>query len=256
MTQTSITIVDSVSTSTTGQGGQAIITGTPTIGSVAYLSDIQAEVLNSFSALVTGTWTGTLQFETTLDGVNFVPYDAIIIGIGTTVSTITANGSFKGNIAALSTLRLRATAAITGTAVVNIRAVGGNDVQHIELDGSTITIGAVSINQATPGVTNGVTIVPGTVTRYTGQVKIATTGTAVQLNATSYSMQNGALVTAAPNNSANSTIGISSVTNTVDGTGNGNLIQSGATQPVGSGVNMNTIYVNGTTGDIFYYEIS
>lgn len=127
---------------------------------------------------------------------------------------------------------------------------------------SSVNITQVGGNAVTTSVP--VSIVPGSVTRFTGQVKIATTGTAVQLNATSYVMQNGALITAGPNNAApvftsggvGSTTGGSGVTNVVDGTGNGNLVQQGATQSVGSGVNMNTIYVNGTSGDLFFYEIS
>lgn len=106
--------------------------------------------------------------------------------------------------------------------------------------------------------------VVGNVTRYTGQAKIAVTGTAVQLTSTSYIMQNGMLITAGPNNTTpvttaagvGSTTGSSSVTNLTDGTGNGNLIQPGATQSVGSGVNTNLIYVNGTAGDIFFYDAS
>lgn len=266
MTQTSITIVDSASTATTGQGGQVIVTGTPTTSSVAYIypEDIQAEVLNSFSATVMGTWTGTLRFETTVDGINYVPYDAMLVGIGTTLSTITANGTFKGNVAGVKTIRLRATATITGTAIVYINATAGTDVQHIEFDSSSAVIGTVSINQTNPGVTNGVTIVPANVTRFTGQVKIAVTGTAVQINATSYVMQNGVTITAGPNNTApvftaggtGSTTGASNVTDGTDGTGNGNLIQPGATQSIGSGVNLNAIYVNGNAGDLFFYDAS
>lgn len=104
----------------------------------------------------------------------------------------------------------------------------------------------------------------GNVTRFTGQVKIAVTGTAVQINATSYVMQNGVTITAGPNNTApvftaagtGSTTGASNVTDVTDGTGNGNLIQPGATQSIGSGVNLNTVYVNGNAGDLFFYDAS
>ena len=94
----------------------------------------------------------------------------------------------------------------------------------------------------------------GKVTRQIGQAVIAVTGTAVQLSATSYILQNGVIISAASgNNSAGGTIGASGVTNAVNGTGNGVIVAPGASAAEGSGVNLNTIYVNGTAGDIFSF---
>jgi hypothetical protein len=88
----------------------------------------------------------------------------------------------------------------------------------------------------------------------TGQVKIAVTGTAVRLYATSYLLYSGIILTAAStNNASGGTFGLSSITNTVDGTGNGAFIAPGASQSLGNGIDLSSIYVNGTAGDIFYY---
>jgi len=100
----------------------------------------------------------------------------------------------------------------------------------------------------------GNTIIPPVVTQKFGQVKIALTGTAVQVSPTSYILQNGVIVAAAlGNNATGGTIGLSGLTNTVDGTGNGSILSPGQPTSIGSGVNINSIYVNGTAGDIFTF---
>ena len=129
--------------------------------------------------------------------------------------------------------------------------------------GSNLKMGLYGVDNAN-GISSSnpfpVTVVDSpvsTVTSYTGQAKIATTGTAVQLSSTSYIMQNGITVSGASgNNTTGGTIGNSSVTNTVNGTGNGNFIAPGATVSMGAGINLNSIYVNGTSGDIFYFGAS
>lgn len=88
----------------------------------------------------------------------------------------------------------------------------------------------------------------------TGQVKIATTGTAVQLNTGSTILANGLILSSySTNNSTGVTWGKSTVSNVVNGTGNGKIIAAGASDGVPSGVNIGTIYINGTTGDVVSY---
>ena len=81
----------------------------------------------------------------------------------------------------------------------------------------------------------------------TGQATIAVTGTAVQLP--SNRLTNGFIIPAKSTNSANITIGGSSVTNTVDGTGNGYILAAGASMSMAQH-NTNLVYINGTSGDI------
>lgn len=80
-----------------------------------------------------------------------------------------------------------------------------------------------------------------------GQAKIAVTGTAVQL--ASHSLTNGVIITAKSTNAAPITIGISTVTNTVDGTGSGYILEAGAAVSFAVS-NTNDLYINGTAGDI------
>lgn len=86
----------------------------------------------------------------------------------------------------------------------------------------------------------------------TGQVKIAITGTAVNLpNA---DLLNGIIVKAkSANNAACGLIGPASVTNAVDGTGNGYIICPGEASSFAV-PNTKFLWVNGTAGDIFTFE--
>lgn len=85
-----------------------------------------------------------------------------------------------------------------------------------------------------------------------GQVKIAVTGTAVQLP--SNPLSNGVIVKAkTTNNTACGTVGTSAVTNTYDGTGNGYGLCPGEAASLGV-KNTNAGWVNGTAGDIFTFE--
>lgn len=84
-----------------------------------------------------------------------------------------------------------------------------------------------------------------------GQIKIAVTGTAVQLP--SNTLVNGIVIKAkSTNNAAGAFIGGSGVTITDDGTGNGYKIVAGEAMSFAV-PNSNALYVNGTLGDIFYY---
>jgi len=85
-----------------------------------------------------------------------------------------------------------------------------------------------------------------------GQVKIATTGTRVQLP--SNALANGLIVKSlSANAAAGATIGGASVSNAVDGTGNGYVLAPGEASSFAVS-NSNLLYVNGTAGDIFTYE--
>jgi hypothetical protein len=86
----------------------------------------------------------------------------------------------------------------------------------------------------------------------TGQVVIAVTGTAVQLPYNN--LYNGVVVKAiSANNVACGTVGSVGVTNSVGGTGNGYILCPGEGSSFAV-TNTNSIYVNGTAGDIFTYE--
>lgn len=113
-----ITTADIASTTTTGlQDGAVLITGVPTAGSFFTLPT------NGFSGLytlVTGTWTGSLQFEKSLDGgTTWTPFGQHVDGTAGQETVITLNCSVRSAPAGATNVRLRAIAAITGT--VNVQ---------------------------------------------------------------------------------------------------------------------------------------
>ena len=86
---------------------------------------------------LTGTWTGTVQFEVTLDGITWVSRAAYS---GTaSVTSSTANGVFVLPTAGFTTVRVRASAWTSGAALVTVRASVG-------LQGVTSVSGAVAID--------------------------------------------------------------------------------------------------------------
>lgn len=94
---------------------------------------------------------------------------------------------------------------------------------------------------------------PGTFNPICGQIKIANTGTAIQLP--NNTLSNGVIITAKSTNSAPISIGVSGVNNTVDGTGNGYILEAGNSVSFAV-ANLNSIYINGTANDIVSYASS
>lgn len=147
-----ITIQDTVSASTTGANNQSLVTGTPTVGSVATFT---LAGYNTVRIEVTGTWTGTLTSEVSVDA--GVTWTALGLHQGAyTTSTFTANFIGGGNVAGCTTYRLRATAVMTGTAIVTVTesvntqsvyianaAPSGNIVSVLNSSQATLTSGSV-----------------------------------------------------------------------------------------------------------------
>lgn len=88
----------------------------------------------------------------------------------------------------------------------------------------------------------------------TGQCVIAVTGTAVPITTSSVPLTNGVVVKSkSTNNSAGAVVGPAGVQNTVNGTGNGYILDPGEASSFGC-ANANLVYVNGTAGDVFSWE--
>lgn len=96
-----------------------ITTNTPGVGNTVGLD---THTLGAAGVQVTGTWTGTLTFEGSVDGTTYVAMAATPVVGGSTVSTTTANGLWRCNVAGLQAMQVRGSAAMTGTAVVTIVA--------------------------------------------------------------------------------------------------------------------------------------
>lgn len=150
--------------------------------------------------------------------------------------------------------------------VTNAVSVQGGNSTAVKVDGSAVTqpvsgtfwqtTQPVSISTVTGGLgTSSLTpvydsiVIPSAFK--TGQAKVAVTGTAVQLG--SNTLTQGVLISALSTNTASITIGTSSsVTNTIDGTGNGAILPAGSTKSIAA-TNTNLIWINGTAGDIISF---
>lgn len=84
------------------------------------------EFLNGRAGIqVTGTFSGTLQFEMSIDGTTFVAVPAINVTSKTEAATTTATGIFKFDAVGALVVRVRSTAWTSGTATVHLVAMAG-----------------------------------------------------------------------------------------------------------------------------------
>ncbi len=116
-----ISTQDSGSSSSSGQGGQSRITGTPTAGSTVASSISGA---SSFAIQVDfGSANGTIQFERTIDGgVSWVPTMLPLYGVpNSSVSSVTGNAVVHGTAGPNTAIRARAVGAVGGTGGISIR---------------------------------------------------------------------------------------------------------------------------------------
>lgn len=131
-------------------------------GSITAAAQTVAIVLNGNSGAaiqITGTWVGTLQFEGTLDGTNWIAINAVAASTSLPQVTNTVNGLFRLTPGGLAQMRVNATAWTSGTAVISIRASAGT--------------GGTFINQIAPvkvtDGTNVASIFPATFLRTTDE---------------------------------------------------------------------------------------
>ncbi len=113
-----ITAQDTGSTTTAGANGQNLVTGTASPGSVAQFTFASED---SVKVQVTGTWTGTLTLEISVDGENtWTACDMHQTGISYTANTFTSNFIGGLNVSGCTNFRVRATTVWTGTATVKV----------------------------------------------------------------------------------------------------------------------------------------
>lgn len=111
-----VTANDIGSVRASGQNGAVQITGSATANSTFGVA------INGYSQMrvqVTGTWTGTLEFEGSLDGAQtWSPFSVHIDSTAYTQSQITGNCNVRGSCGAYTNVRVAGVAAMTGTANV------------------------------------------------------------------------------------------------------------------------------------------
>jgi len=155
----------------------------------------------SVGVQVTGTWTGTLFTEWSPDNVTWYNTTWASIQTGALALTFAANGAGTMQCSGAAAVRVRGSSVASGTAVVYLRAnstssqfmldnpipAGTNTIGNVGLTAGTNIIGKVSIDQTTPGTTNGVQVnapLPagsntiGAVTQASGPWTVTGSGTA------------------------------------------------------------------------------
>ena len=138
---------------------------TTTSGSITAISQSVALTLNGKSGValqLTGTWVGTIQFEGTVDGTNWVAINGVFAGASTPGPTITANGIIRLTPSGLAQVRATSTAWTSGTATVSLRAsdATGGTFLNQSLTAGTNSIGTVQAPAITKGTqgTTGLTV--------------------------------------------------------------------------------------------------
>ena len=162
---------------------------------------------------------------------------------------VTNAGTFAVQNTAAIPAGTNAIGSITNTAfTANAGTNLNTSALALESGGNLATI-ATNTGHLTDGTQTTAVIIPASFK--TGQAKIAVTGTAVQL--ASNTLTQGVLISSLASNVASITIGTSSsLTNVVDGTGNGAILTAGSTKSIAA-TNTNLIWINGTAGDIISF---
>lgn len=74
--------------------------------------------LGAVGVQLTGTWTGTVTFAATIDGLTWVSLNMVPSNSATAASTATANGAWTANVAGYLLVRARFSVATSGTVSV------------------------------------------------------------------------------------------------------------------------------------------
>ena len=123
---------------------------TTATGTIAAVSANVAIALNGQSGValqITGTWVGTLQFEGTVDGTNWVTVNGVFAGASAPGPTTTVNGIVRVTPSGLAQFRVTASAWTSGTATISLRASAatGGTFLNQSLPVGTNAIGTVSV---------------------------------------------------------------------------------------------------------------
>jgi hypothetical protein len=96
------------------------------IGSIITNGDvILSNVIGMKTSVVSlrGTFTGTVQFEATVDGTTWFALNATPLTTGAAATSATAVGQWSAAVGGIKNIRVRASATITGAVEVVIRSI-------------------------------------------------------------------------------------------------------------------------------------
>jgi hypothetical protein len=171
---------------TTASGNITVMNSVPaglaTAGSAVEVST--ADGMTAVGIQVTGTYTGALSMQATVDGVNWVTVSGAVtvINVNTSVAGATIAsavvGLFQAECSGFTKVRITALAAVTGTAVVTLRASRG--ASFVALD-TPIPAGSAVIGAVTQS--GAFTTTPLTPTPYTLNSAASTNLTSIKASA-------------------------------------------------------------------------
>lgn len=100
---------------------------------------------------ITGTWTGTIVFEASVDGSNWVAAKVVPrFPTADTVSQTTANGQWAFACGGVNSFRVRGNTVASGTATVILEAgAGNNNIEVIQPDANNLQVTATSVGSST-----------------------------------------------------------------------------------------------------------
>jgi len=162
----SISTPDRVASGTIAANGQNVTT-------------LALDGVGSFAVQVTGTWAGTIQFEESVDGTNYVSVNARTSNSGVVGVSTTANGVFRVARPGYQFFRCRSSAWTSGTATITIRQAmasgavilsealptGANVIGAVTGSGNFNTVGPGAIGAAVSGNPVRIGLSDGTNTR-------------------------------------------------------------------------------------------
>lgn len=108
---------------------------------------------------ITGTFVGTIAFEGTEDGTNYVSVAATQLGASSISSIATAPGIYRSVVAGLTNIRARISAYTSGSITALGRTTNAtHSNKFIQLVAGANIVGKFGIDQSTPGTTNAVSM--------------------------------------------------------------------------------------------------
>lgn len=105
---------------------QVDFSGTGSLGALNATTTLSLNGNAGVAADIRGTWVGTITFQGTVDGSNWITTAVIPAGSSSQIASVTttaATGAWVGNVAGMSQFRVQMTAYTSGTATVTLRAM-------------------------------------------------------------------------------------------------------------------------------------
>lgn len=184
---------------------------------------------------LSGTWTGTIQFEATGDGgATWTAVSVTPLASTTTVTSTTANGTWQVNMSGFTGIRMRSSASMTGSATATITPSAASARNGGGGGGGTVTSVSGTANQidvatgtTTPVVSLDAAInLPGNITVTSGHTATIASGATLTCAAGSTCPAGGDTITS-PNSTLN--VGGTAAATTLDLAGAAGEIMAGAT---------------------------